>query len=173
MELVQKAMDFAYRRHFGQKRKENLIPYFLHPCSVMSRLHKLGISDEIILGAALLHDVVEDCGVTILELRGSFGEEVAAIANELTRYPTDDKTKYLESFATKSAEALLIKVADRLDNVEDFNVTNYVYARKYFKKAGPIWQAFEQRGNEFDKRIFFHLMDDIKGWYIEVVNGGF
>jgi len=121
MELVVKATAFAEKAHEGQFRKGGHgIPYVTHPKSVMSTLVEHGVTDEVVLAAALLHDVVEDCGVTVETLVAEFGADVASVVMEVTDPPgskTKAKKAQIEKAPTMSHRAKLVKLADKLDNV--------------------------------------------------------
>ena len=101
-------------------------PYIQHPLAVATILADLGL-DDITLAAALLHDAVEDTGVSLDEIVKDFGAEVAAIVDGVTkldRVSFDSKEaqqaatmrKMLVAMA-KDIRVLLIKLADRLHNM--------------------------------------------------------
>lgn len=172
---LQKVIEFATEKHSKQVRKESGVPYIFHPIAVANRLQKLGIVDEILLASAILHDVVEDCGVTLTELFVELKEigynnreanEIIGLVAELTREETSDitKEKYLQSFFKSSIEALIIKVLDRIENVEDFTAYNRNYAPKYFRKGKAIFEAFADRMDEFVTRFSQVTYDDIEYW---------
>ena len=74
----QRAFNFAARKHAGQTRKASTIPYIAHLMGVASLVLEFG-GDEDLAIAALLHDVVEDCGGApmLKEIRRRFGSRVA------------------------------------------------------------------------------------------------
>src|SRR5581483_11746807 len=74
-ELLTHAFDFAARAHAGQVRQSGQ-EFIYHPWGVAKILAGLQL-DEATLAAALLHDVVEDTGVDVDELRSEFGDEIA------------------------------------------------------------------------------------------------
>lgn len=125
-ELFEKAILFAVKAHQGQLRKGDRRPYILHPLSVMHRVYTYKKSSNIfLLGiVAILHDVVEDCGIPIQQIADEFGYKVAALVDELT---TDKekcealgkKVYLLQKMLAMSSYALVIKLSDRLDNVSD------------------------------------------------------
>src|SRR5688500_15113084 len=84
------AASFAAKKHTGQKRKgADGEPYINHPLEVANLLANVGkVQDYDVLIAALLHDTVEDCGVTREELTELFGEKVSGYVLEVT----DDKS---------------------------------------------------------------------------------
>ena len=81
--MIEKARRFAEMAHKGQVRKYNGQPYFTHPERVARRLEGLGYGPEMV-AAGYLHDVVEDCGVKIEEIRVVFGDKVADLVSGLT-----------------------------------------------------------------------------------------
>jgi GTP diphosphokinase / guanosine-3',5'-bis(diphosphate) 3'-diphosphatase len=87
--VIPTADSFAERRHAGQFRKNGTTPYITHPRIVLNILRdEAGITDPDTLAASLLHDTIEDTGVTHDELILQFGKAVADIVREVT----DDKT---------------------------------------------------------------------------------
>lgn len=127
MTMLETAIAFATERHAGQKRKAPdgapALPYIVHPLDVMSRLVRAGITDEVTLAAAVLHDVVEDCGVTWATLGGAFGVEVADVVVEVSD-PADlsksaAKKRQVQIAPSLSARAKLVKLADKTANVAD------------------------------------------------------
>lgn len=122
------AASFSAQKHKQQKRKgENGEPYINHPLEVANLLANVGGVDDIdVLMAAILHDTVEDCGVTEGEIRELFGPEVAAYVMEVT----DDKSlpkaerkqAQVEHAPHLSQGAKQIKLGDKISNIAD--VTN-------------------------------------------------
>jgi (p)ppGpp synthase/HD superfamily hydrolase len=117
------AMLFITTVHADQKRKYTGDPYILHPTRVAMKLSHIGFETEVV-AAALLHDVVEDCGVTLDSLTRSFGERVATLVGEVTNpsKPSDGnraarKVIDLQHLAKASYAGASIKLADILDNV--------------------------------------------------------
>lgn len=122
------AASFAARCHTGQKRKgERGEPYINHPLEVANLIASVGGVDDIeILMAAILHDTVEDCGVTGEEISLLFGERVSAYVLEVT----DDKSLpkqarkqlQVEHAPHLSTGAKIVKLADKISNITD--ITN-------------------------------------------------
>ena len=79
---VVNAFNLAEKLHNGQIRKDGT-PYISHPVAVAKILAELDFDSEII-AAALLHDVVEDCGCSVEEIRKAFDENVANIVDAVT-----------------------------------------------------------------------------------------
>lgn len=84
--LVITAAEFAAWKHRDQRRKDaDASPYINHPIGLAQILwEEGGVTDPIVLAAALLHDTIEDTETTPEELRGRFGAMVAEIVAEVT-----------------------------------------------------------------------------------------
>ena len=127
--LVMEAAMFAADRHRGQRRKDAAAsPYINHPLALAEVLAREGgVTDTVVLVAALLHDTVEDTETLLDEIEARFGPEVAGIVAEVT----DDKSlpskerKRLQvvKAASKSEGAKLVKLADKICNLRDINST--------------------------------------------------
>ncbi len=125
--LVERAMRVAARCHREQTRKASDLPYLTHPASVAMLLTKAGITDDEILAAALLHDVVEDTDCSLAVLAVDFPPKVIEFVAALTETKRDDsgqkrlwqdrKTEHLMHVAAASWEARAITLADKLHNL--------------------------------------------------------
>jgi (p)ppGpp synthase/HD superfamily hydrolase len=143
------------------------IPYFYHCVQVSNLVFKFGAGTVNNQLASMCHDVKEEnFSVTHEELVSATNEEAAAIVEELTFYPDRmSKEEYMASFATKSIDAVIIKIADRLCNVMDFKLTQPDYASKYMFKAIPLFNAFYAKkaeivtkyGHETYSRIYLAI----------------
>ena len=112
MSILAKAIQFASDRHSDQTDKGGNA-YILHPLRMMMRLRT---SDEELMAIAVLHDVVEDCGVSPDELR-AFGmtERVVAGVKALTRQAGETYEQFIDRLAGHR-DALLVKREDLRDN---------------------------------------------------------
>jgi (p)ppGpp synthase/HD superfamily hydrolase len=155
--LIRTAIDLAYKLHDGQRRKGIGLPYIVHPCEVFIRLLRWGIDSDIMLSAAMLHDVLEDCHETPYTISLAVGPKVAALVEELTydgpRNNANTKARWIGTFRDKSAEALIVKLADRYCNVQDFMLTDPSYARIYLQKADPLFDALYSRMTEINNHF--------------------
>ena len=123
--LILHAASFAAQKHRDQRRKDaEASPYINHPLALADILAREGdVTDARVIAAALLHDTVEDTETTIEELEERFGKRVAAVVAEVT----DDKSlpkaerKRLQivKAGSKSTEAKLVKLADKIANLRD------------------------------------------------------
>ena len=122
--LLLAAARFAAEKHRIQRRKDaEASPYINHPIAVAATLADAGVTDAIILAAALLHDTVEDTKTTAEELTAAFGPAISALVVEMT----DDKTLgkevrkelQVEHAPHASGAARMIKLADKICNIRD------------------------------------------------------
>jgi (p)ppGpp synthase/HD superfamily hydrolase len=117
------AARFAAERHAGHRRKGRTAePYVNHLLEVAELLARTaGALDTNLIVAALLHDTIEDVGVTREELAERFGEDVAALVAEVT----DDKSLpkearkalQIENAPKKSPRAQALSTADKITNI--------------------------------------------------------
>lgn len=142
---LEDAIIFATDKHKGQIRKGDGRPYILHPMSVLIRLNSVKTSKNMFLlsTAAILHDTVEDCEVSLEEIAAKFGYHVASLVEELTldksKYEKIGKKEYLAQELLKmSSYALVIKLCDRLDNVSDLKSMNEEFRNKYREETRYI-----------------------------------
>lgn len=123
MSLLFKAWLFATERHAKQTRKNAAkSPYITHPVEVTQILIDAGVTDEETLAAALLHDTIEDTGVTHTQLTDLFGRRVADFVQECTDNKSlskvDRKKLQIEHAAVISDNAKVIKLADKISNLK-------------------------------------------------------
>ena len=120
----QEALTYACRLHRGQYRKRTRIPYVAHLLAVAGLVLEYG-GDEDLAIAALLHDAVEDQGgrKTLAQIRKRFGDSVAKTVEECSdrltvRKPPwqERKRAYLAHLRTVSGGALLVSLADKVQN---------------------------------------------------------
>jgi GTP pyrophosphokinase len=124
-ELVQRAFEFSLEAHKDQLRKSGA-PYFEHCFEVARILTDLKLDSPTVAGG-LLHDVVEDTGVTIEEVEEKFGKEVAVLVDGVTKISElrfdSVEQRQAENFRkmiismVRDIRVILIKFADRLHNM--------------------------------------------------------
>lgn len=125
VELIRRAFAVAKKAHEGQLR-DNGDPYITHPLAVAMILAGFRLDVPSLL-TALLHDTIEDTGITQDELRKQFGDTVADLVDGVTKLTRlelqSDRTKQAENFRklvlamSKDIRVLLVKLADRLHNM--------------------------------------------------------
>lgn len=136
MDVEQAALSFATEKHAGQARKYSGVPYISHPTRVGQTLREYGYPPEVV-AAGYLHDVLEDTSATEEELRSIFGDRVTNLVKEVT----NDKEKMADlgkgayqaqKITSLSRCARAIKLADRLDNVQDLRtIPDKTFAKRY------------------------------------------
>ena len=129
--LVMRAMNYARAAHIHQFRSDGKTPYVEHVMRV-ALLVEFGGGSEEAVAAALLHDVMEDCGVEFDTLAAIFGDRVASLVSELTLAGgiPDRKQVQLRWAPLLSPDAKLIKVADILANLQDIPKASWSAQRK-------------------------------------------
>lgn len=147
-----RAFLFAAEKHAGQTRKASTIPYIAHLMGVASLVLEAG-GDEDLAIAALLHDVVEDCGGApmLKEVRRRFGRRVAEVVDGCTdayEVPKpawlERKESYIRRLKKESADTRLVSAADKLNNVRsilsDYRaVGESVWERFNGRREGTLW----------------------------------
>lgn len=144
MNQVSMAREMAEMKHSGQVRKFSGEDYAEHPKRVAQTVLKYKNSKELdkLVIAALLHDTVEDTDTSIEEIKSIFGDLVASLVEELTsdkNLKVIDKADYLSrKMVNMTSWGLVIKLADRLDNVSDLRHVNKNFRQKYIKETRII-----------------------------------
>ncbi len=125
IEHIRQAYRFADEAHLGQLRK-NGDPYITHPIAVAAQCAEWKLDAQALM-AALMHDAIEDCGVTKQELVERFGAPVAELVDGLTKLErlefSSREQNQAESFRkmllamAKDVRVILIKLADRTHNM--------------------------------------------------------
>ena len=148
----QRAFEFAAKQHAGQTRKASTIPYIAHLMGVASLVFEAG-GDEDLAIAALLHDIVEDCGGApmLKQIRRRFGSRVAKIVDGCTdayglpKPPWHDrKVSYINRLKTEDDETRLVSAADKLNNVRSIlsdyrTIGESVWSRFHGGRDGTLW----------------------------------
>ena len=169
---LQSAFRYAAEKHEGQARKHSSVPYLSHLMAVASLVLEAGGDEEMAI-AALLHDVVEDCGgmPRLREVRKLFGDRVAKIGEGCTDSFGDPKAEwkqrkndYLEHVKHADIETRLVSAADKLHNVRTI-LTDYrqdgesIWSRFSGKKDGTLWyyralsDEFQRSSNRLSREL--------------------
>ncbi|PIR42650.1 hypothetical protein CO058_03070 [candidate division WWE3 bacterium CG_4_9_14_0_2_um_filter_35_11] len=125
--IIDSAIEFAQIAHSGQKRK-NGEDFINHSLRVKKYLERIGIKDEFTLAAAVLHACPKEGGIALSEITKEFGEEISYIVDLLTKASTpiyyQSNTDNVENLhkliihMAKDIRVLLIRLADRIDNIK-------------------------------------------------------
>lgn len=146
---VAEAYLFAKEAHGDQKRKYTLVPYITHPLEVMEIVNSVPHTEEM-LCAALLHDVVEDCGVELSAIDREFGFVVSAYVGDLTDVskPEDGNRKLRKEIdrqhtASAHCNAKTIKLADLISNSKSICEHDKDFARVYIKEKELLLEVLK------------------------------
>lgn len=150
------ALAVARHLHDGQYRKDGT-PYIQHPLKVCSTLISYGIDDDIILAAALCHDILEDCQDKLpfagRELVTEFGlsPEVLEITNLLSKESglNDHELSIYFDKIKKNPKALLIKLSDRLHNSSTLYEFTIPKMHKYIRETAMFLIPMASYGKRF------------------------
>ena len=125
MALIDRAVDYANRKHKVQKRKDGS-PYIIHPLAVAQIVAEMGLDCDAILGA-LLHDCIEDTDASHEDIEKIFGPTVAELVEGVTKLTranfSSSEQAQMENLRkmfmamSKDIRVVLIKIADRLHNM--------------------------------------------------------
>ena len=147
MELVSEAIAFAVKAHDGMRRKKCEAPYILHPLEAALIVGTIS-EDQDLIAAAVLHDVVEDAGVTMDELEQRFGKRVRQLVaceteNKREGLPPEDtwlvrKEESLQALKdANDPDVLTLWLGDKLANMRA------IY-RDWKVEGDSIWNRFHQ-----------------------------
>ena len=144
MTLVTEAVIFAGQKHDGMLRKGTELPYIVHPVEVLAIASAL-TGDPEILAAAVLHDVIEDCGVTEEQLSMRFGARVTRLVLSETQLSAGDpfetwdmrKKEAIARIARGGRSVKLIALADKLSNMRAIH-------RDYDRDSDTMFLRFHQ-----------------------------
>jgi (p)ppGpp synthase/HD superfamily hydrolase len=135
----------AAQRWHGEQLRPTGVPYLEHLLEALEVLVRgAGVTDRAVLGAALLHDTVEDTEATLDDLEREFGPWVAELVDWVTK-PGGDGASRTEKRAAKAAylrrlreappEAILVKLADRVSNVQRLDQMPPDFQRRYYAET--------------------------------------
>lgn len=165
MNLVEEAILFATKAHEGQVRKMRSTPYILHPLEVASIIATVTDKHETI-AAGVLHDTVEDCGVSPETIREKFGSRVYA----LVQSETEDKMSHRSAEDTwyeRKRDSLIVLhhssdidvktlwLADKLSNVRSFY-------REYMTRGHNIWKSLHQKDPSMQKWYYATIVNELE-----------
>ncbi|BFM50199.1 bifunctional (p)ppGpp synthetase/guanosine-3',5'-bis(diphosphate) 3'-pyrophosphohydrolase [Marinomonas sp. THO17] len=158
---VKRAYYYAEQAHDGQKRKSGE-PYVTHPLAVAKILSELRMDSDG-LAAALLHDVIEDTGISREALAEQFGEEVASLVDGVSKLTHLEFNSQIEKQAhnfQKMAMAMaddirviLVKLADRLHNMRTLDAMPAHKKRRIAKETLDIYAPIANRLGMYNVRV--------------------
>jgi len=150
---VKRAYFFAEQAHYGQVRRSGE-PYVTHPLAVAGVLAEMHMDHQSLM-AALLHDTIEDTGVTKDDIGAQFGPDVAELVDgvsKLTHIEFDSvELKQAENFQkmalamARDIRVILVKLADRLHNMRTLGVLNRDKMRRIALETLEIYAPIAMR----------------------------
>ena len=171
MNKIEKAIIFATEAHQGVNRKGKNRPYILHPLEVMTIVAGL-TDDEDVIAAAVLHDTVEDAGVTLTTLEEKFGKRVAELVgfeseNKREDQPAEEtwKTRKQETIVhlkTADRDVKLICLGDKLANIREIS-------RDYAQLGNELWKRFNQKDKNLHRWYYSSVCDILAGEFGQVL----
>ncbi|MBQ2745377.1 MAG: bifunctional (p)ppGpp synthetase/guanosine-3',5'-bis(diphosphate) 3'-pyrophosphohydrolase [Lachnospiraceae bacterium] len=171
--MIAKAYEIASDAHKDQKRRSGE-PYIIHPLSVAIILAEYELDKETIV-AGILHDVVEDTVMTLEQLSGMFGAEVALLVDGVTKltkisYSTDKIEIQAENLRKmflamgKDIRVILIKLADRLHNMRTME---YQSPAKQIEKSRETMDIYAPIADRLGISKIKVELDDLSLKYLE------
>ena len=171
IDLITRAYECAKKNHDGQFRKSGE-PYIIHAIQVGYILSMLRTGPKTI-AAGLLHDVVEDCDVSLDEISQMFGNEVASLVDSVTKIGAlkfKDEKEYLASnhrkifiAMAKDVRVILIKLSDRLHNMRTLQYMTPAKQQKIASETLEVYAPIAHRlgisdiKNELEDLCFQYL----------------
>ena len=144
------AAKFASEAHTGQKRKYTGEAYITHPRAVAQIVKTVPHTNEMIC-AAWLHDVVEDCEVSLSEIEQVFGPKIAELVEMLTDVskPSDGNRKIRKQIdllhtSKASPEAKTIKLADLIHNTKSIVKHDPAFAEVYLSEKVALLEVLKE-----------------------------
>ena len=171
MEKLLQAIYFATQKHAGQNRKDKKTPYISHSLAVGVILSRV-TSDENIIIAGILHDIVEDSRATEQEVQTLFGTEVTRIVMDCSEKDKskswkDRKQEVLDGIEHLGKEAALVKSADSLHNLYELDEKIKEFGVCYFDNfnaSGADKMVYERK--KLEKFKHYHkdipLLDEVE-----------
>ena len=153
------AATFSAKKHEKQFRKSSGSPYITHPRGVYKLLKDLRIKDVEILVSAYLHDTLEDTNTSYNEIKKEFSKNVADTVKDLTsdtrKIEIIGKPQYLlKKMLSMPDNSLTIKLADRLQNLDDILTANKKFAEKMWHQTWYIIDGLRKRNlNKTHKKL--------------------
>ena len=155
--LLDRAILFAVRCHSGMERRGKGFPYIVHPMEAMAIAATM-TSDQEVLAAAALHDVVEDTDMPLDDLRAQFGERIATLVDtESDRFEAGmdwraRKEESLKRLKAASRDEKIVALGDKLSNMR-------AIARDYTSKGEVFWDLFRIKDKSVHAWRYHALLD--------------
>lgn len=146
--LVETARALAHHAHRDQRYGDQ--PYTVHLAQVAAVLVRHGLDEPALLAAAWLHDTIEDTPTTRADVASAAGEHVAAMVDAVTDGPGADRATRKQRpyrLIPQTQDAVLVKLADRIANVEAAVEVRPAILAKY-QREHPHFRATLHRADD-------------------------
>ncbi len=165
--LLDHAIIFAVNAHQGVERKGKGLPYIVHPMEAVSIVATM-TTDQELLAAAALHDVIEDTDTTYDDLRREFGERIARLVSAESDIEVEGpradswyqrKQVALDRLMTASHDVKVVALGDKLSNMR-------AIAHDYAAVGDELWQRFavkERNAHAWRYRQLVKALADLAG----------
>ena len=176
MDVIERAIEFAYKAHQGAKRKTRDIPSVLHSLEAGTIAIRM-TDDKNTIAACILHDVVEDTPYSLEDIRKEFGDRIAFLVDSETEDKLADRPKeetWIERKkqliskieSTDDKEVHILWLADKLSNMRDFY-------RLYLMEGDRMWEHFNMKDPEIQHAYYKRVLEclsDLKDYpaYMEL-----
>lgn len=171
---IRAAFDFAQDAHKDQRRKDGSL-FISHPLAAAEIIAEMGLDEEALM-AALLHDCIEDTGVTHEEIAKHFGNNVAELVEgvtKLSRVPyTSKEEEQMENLRkmllamAKDIRVIIIKMADRLHNMRTME---YQSAEKQSEKALETMEIYAPLAHRLGMQKIKWELEDRSIYYLDPI----
>ncbi|HDQ45003.1 MAG TPA: bifunctional (p)ppGpp synthetase/guanosine-3',5'-bis(diphosphate) 3'-pyrophosphohydrolase [bacterium] len=153
IDMLKRAYNFAYGAHENQLRRSG-VPYIEHCLETVKILTELKM-DMVTLTAAMIHDAVEDTGISIEQVREEFGDVVAQLVDGVTKISELKYNSHIEQQAdnfrkmifsmSRDLRVIMIKLADRLHNMRTIEYLPSRNARRIALETRDIYASLAHR----------------------------
>ncbi|WP_197018820.1 HD domain-containing protein [Prevotella sp. P6B4] len=143
-QLVDRAIVYATKAHEGSVRKGTKLPFIVHPLEAMAIVATI-TSDQELMAAAVLHDVLEDTDVSVDEIRELFGQRVATLVDAETSRDVEGlshvdswqirKQFAIDRLASASRDAQIVAIGDKLSNMRGMVI-------EHRRMGEGLWERF-------------------------------
>ena len=168
--FLDRALEFTIKAHSGIERRGKGFPYIVHPMEAVSIVATF-TSDQELLAAAALHDVVEDTDYTEEDIRKEFGERVAHLVSAETDLVVEGKSESdswkerkqfaIDRLAKLDRDAKIVSIGDKLSNAR-------AMLQDYEEMGEELWNKFHVNDPKLHKWHYEGLRDsfaDLKGTF--------
>ena len=168
--LLDKAIIFAVKAHANTERRGKGFPYIVHPMEAVEIVATM-TTDQELLAAAALHDVVEDTDVTVDEIRKEFGDRIAKLVDaESDKFEAgkteeeswhERKQAAIDRLAAATHDAKIVALGDKLSNMR-------AIARDYQDIGDKLWERFhakDPKDHEWHYRGLASALKELENTY--------